>query len=65
MLITTGTDCQDCGPVEADNFTRSSDDYYYYDDDTDYYSRFNDFNGEDFTHEDLVCKLKIYYFTCL
>lgn len=35
-----GTDCQDCGPVGADNFTRSDDDGWW-DDDDDYWT-FND-----------------------
>jgi hypothetical protein len=37
-----GTDCQDCGPVGADNFTRSDDDGWW-DDDDDYWT-FNDGN---------------------
>ena len=37
-----GTDCQDCGPVGADNFTRSDDDGWW-DDDDDYWT-FNDEN---------------------
>ena len=37
-----GTDCQDCGPVGADNFTRSDDDGWW-DDDDDYWN-FNDGN---------------------
>jgi hypothetical protein len=37
-----GTDCQDCGPVGADNFTRADDDGWW-DDDDDYWS-FNDGN---------------------
>jgi hypothetical protein len=36
-----GTDCQDCGPVGADNFTRSDDDGWWDDDD---YWTFNDEN---------------------
>jgi hypothetical protein len=37
-----GTDCQDCGPVGADNFTRADDDGWW-DDDDDYWT-FNDGN---------------------
>lgn len=37
-----GTDCQDCGPIGADNFTRSDDDGWW-DDDDDYWN-FNDGN---------------------
>eukprot|EP00598_Pedospumella_elongata_P004403 CAMPEP_0184984562 /NCGR_PEP_ID=MMETSP1098-20130426/13493_1 /TAXON_ID=89044 /ORGANISM="Spumella elongata, Strain CCAP 955/1" /LENGTH=941 /DNA_ID=CAMNT_0027508569 /DNA_START=116 /DNA_END=2941 /DNA_ORIENTATION=+ len=37
-----GTDCQDCGPIGADNFTRSDDDGWW-DDDDDYWT-FNDAN---------------------
>lgn len=37
-----GTDCQDCGPIGADNFTRSDDDEWW-DDDDDYWT-FNDAN---------------------
>ena len=37
-----GTDCQDCGPVGADNFTKSDDDGWW-DDDDDYWT-FNDGN---------------------
>jgi hypothetical protein len=37
-----GSDCQDCGPVGADNFTRSDDDEWW-DDDDDYWT-FNDAN---------------------
>eukprot|EP01040_Poterioochromonas_malhamensis_P000591 gene591-631_t len=37
-----GTDCQDCGPVGADNFTRADDDGWW-DDDDDYWT-FNDAN---------------------
>jgi hypothetical protein len=37
-----GTDCQDCGPVGSDNFTRSDDDGWW-DDDDDYWN-FNDGN---------------------
>lgn len=42
-----GTDCQDCGPVGADNFTRSDDDGWW-DDDDDYWT-FNDGNFLDQT----------------
>lgn len=42
-----GTDCQDCGPVGADNFT-SSDDDGWWDDDDDYWT-FNDGNFLDQT----------------
>mmetsp|Transcript_11430 Transcript_11430/g.25719 ORF Transcript_11430/g.25719 Transcript_11430/m.25719 type:complete len:937 (+) Transcript_11430:134-2944(+) len=42
-----GTDCQDCGPVGADNFTRSDDDDWW-DDDDDYWN-FNDGNFLDQT----------------
>lgn len=42
-----GTDCQDCGPVGADNFTRSDDDAWW-DDDDDYWT-FNDGNFLDQT----------------
>ena len=42
-----GTDCQDCGPVGADNFTRSDDDEWW-DDDDDYWT-FNDGNFLDQT----------------
>merc|ERR1740125_30854 len=35
-----GTDCQDCGPVGSDNFTRADDDEWW-DDDDDYWT-FND-----------------------
>jgi len=42
-----GTDCQDCGPVGADNFTRA-DDYGWWDDDDDYWT-FNDGNFLDQT----------------
>ena len=38
-----GTDCQDCGPVGADNFTRADDDGWWNDDD-DQHSTFNDGN---------------------
>ena len=37
-----GTDCQDCGPVGAENFTRADDDGWW-DDDDDYWN-FNDGN---------------------
>lgn len=40
-----GTDCQDCGPVGSDNFTRSDDDGWW-DDDDDYWT-FNDGNFVD------------------
>jgi hypothetical protein len=40
--LSTGTDCQDCGPVGFDNFTRNDDDGWW-DDDDDYWS-FNDAN---------------------
>lgn len=42
-----GTDCQDCGPVGSDNFTRSDDDEWW-DDDDDYWT-FNDANFLDQT----------------
>jgi len=42
-----GTDCQDCGPVGADNFTRADDDGWW-DDDDDYWT-FNDGNFLDQT----------------
>ncbi len=42
-----GTDCQDCGPVGADNFTKSDDDEWW-DDDDDYWT-FNDANFLDQT----------------
>lgn len=42
-----GTDCQDCGPVGADNFTRADDDGWF-DDDDDYWT-FNDGNFLDQT----------------
>jgi len=42
-----GTDCQDCGPVGKDNFTRSDDDEWW-DDDDDYWT-FNDANFLDQT----------------
>jgi hypothetical protein len=42
-----GTDCQDCGPVGADNFTKSDDDGWW-DDDDDYWA-FNDGNFLDQT----------------
>lgn len=42
LHLHTGTDCQDCGPVGADNFTRSDDDGWW-DDDDDYWT-FNDGN---------------------
>lgn len=42
MYLFAGTDCQDCGPVGADNFTRADDDGWW-DDDDDYWS-FNDGN---------------------
>jgi hypothetical protein len=42
-----GTDCQDCGPVGADNFTRADDDGWW-DDDDDYWT-FNDGNFIDQT----------------
>jgi len=42
-----GTDCQDCGPIGADNFTRADDDGWW-DDDDDYWT-FNDGNFLDQT----------------
>jgi hypothetical protein len=68
-----GTDCQDCGPVGADNFTRSDDDGWW-DDDDDYWT----FNDENFLRKntsiillymhacnaaDLGCLLSIYQTT--
>ena len=41
-LLPSGTDCQDCGPVGNDNFTRSDDDGWW-DDDDDYWN-FDDGN---------------------
>lgn len=40
FICCAGTDCQDCGPVGNDNFTRSDDDGWW-DDDDDYWN-FND-----------------------
>jgi hypothetical protein len=42
LYLSIGTDCQDCGPIGADNFTRSDDDGWW-DDDDDYWT-FNDGN---------------------
>ena len=37
LITHTGTDCQDCGPLGADNFTRADDDGWW-DDDDDYWN---------------------------
>lgn len=56
-----GTDCQDCGPVGADNFTDNQDDGWW-DDDDDYWA-FNDGNFLDQTKglEANRAKVKVYH----
>jgi len=54
-----GTDCQDCGPVGADNFTRADDDGWW-DDDDDYWT----FNDGNFLGIFIILSLEIFLIEC-